>query len=265
MHCRSLEHDFSERVDALTGTGLPRIRDAAGGKGHRLAAAVFDVGKLAIMSDLRFREAERVEALELDHGRATAAREIAMFRNAACLELLRDELRPAIAAVREEFGEPDGYTRDETNPAFYAFEREARDALMGIDLNMRRARAAGRTLSRLREMADQEGIPGLCGVLDRHCERLIELREDRPSHNGPVGWVIGGAIAATGFAIIGICSAVSTGRLCRNPLVNFIGGVHIGVGLFVIAISGGQGEDPGSDSDIDIYLVSEDHGDISEL
>jgi hypothetical protein len=243
MGCLSCEDEVIQAMNAAKVEGLPAVLEAAGPKGHRLAAGVFQASQLVVTADLRFREAERVEALGLDPGRATTVRELAKFRNDACLEVLEEEVVPAIAAVREEFG----HEREiDTKRAFDFFEAESREALARTDLNGRRAAMAGRVIDRTRWIADEAGIDGLCTVLERRCARLIELRREREEHNNPVGVAIGAAIAATGFLILGICSALSQGRPCRSVEVDFIARLHIMGGLFIMLAFAG-GEEDGQD------------------
>jgi hypothetical protein len=239
MTCLSREHEFLQRTNAVMASGLPAVREAAGPKAHQLTKSLLEACQLVITSDLYFREAERIEVLGLDPGRARIARRRAKFRNDACLEILEQEVRPAIAEVRKKFGTEQNI---KCKRAFDFFELECREALAGIDISQRQTAIAGRLLTRTRAVADEAGIDGLCAALDRRCKRLIKLRKERDEHNNPVLAIIGVVIVATGFLLFGICSALSPGRVCRNGTIQFLSGVLILFGLSVLLVAGGSGE-----------------------
>lgn len=242
----SSERKLFESLNSAQAFGLPIIRNATGTVGHRLAAGVFGAGQLAVTSDLAFRQVERARALRMDPNGASAASDIAKFRNDACLELLTAEVNPAIGAVRERFGSEQtlGAAR-----AFDFFEASSREALADLDLNLKRATIANRILSGTRATADADGISGLCDVLDLNCSRLIELRRRRQEHNGPIGAAIGAAVAATGFIILGICSALSGGRRCSDPVIVGIADIHIAIGVGILLLSlGGDESDEDDES-----------------
>lgn len=241
MTCLSKEHEFLQSTNTAMAAGLPAVLEAAGPKAHRLAKSFLEASQLVITSDLYFREAERIEVLGLDRGRAQISRQQAKFRNDACLEILEHKIFPAISEIREEFGETK--QRNDCKRAFDFLQMEALVGLAGIDLTRREASIAGRLVTRTRTVADEGGIDGLCTVLEHRCRRLIELRQEREEHNNPVALVVGGAIAATGFLILGICSALSGGQPCSNPVVSAIAISHIMLGVALIVMTSGSGED----------------------
>jgi hypothetical protein len=219
---------------------LPTILEAAGPSGHRLTSGVFDATQHAVAADLHFREAERVEALGLDPSRAATPRTRARFRNQACLDSIDSEVMPAIDNVRREFGDQ---REIDATQAFDFFEVESRELLAQMDLNRSRATTAGRVLAETRATANEAGIAGLCDLIEGHMSRLADLRREREEHNGPIAVAIGGALAATGFLIYGICSALSGGRPCTNSTVTNIAEAFWTAGGILILIGLGSGRD----------------------
>lgn len=244
MECLTREQEFLQRTNGVMASGLPTILEAAGPKAHRLTKSLLEACQLVITSDLHFREAERIEALGLDPARARTARQQAKFRNDACLEILEDQVRPAIAKVRKKFG---AKKRTKCKRAFDFFELECREALVRVDMSQRQAAIAGRLLTRTRTVADEVGIDGLCMALDRRCKQLIQLRKEREEHNNPVVAAIGVGIIGLGLLIFGICSALSAGRTCRNGTVQFVSTVLILFGLAVLLMALGSDDTRGGD------------------
>jgi hypothetical protein len=243
----SAEREFIREMYSLKAGGLPTVLEATGPTGHRLASAALRACELVVVTDLRYRRAERIEALGLEPSRATVVRGLAEFHASACLEVLSSELLPAIAAVREEYGST---AFGESRQGFDFFEAESREALCELDdLTRRRAIAASRVLTEARAAADRAGPGGLCDLLEKHCASLTEIMEERAEHNNPVVAAVGGIVAGIGFLALGLCSAFNQGRGCNDPAAQAMGGFFVAWGLGVILASGGS--DTSEDDDFE--------------
>ena len=93
---------------------------------------------------------------------------------------------------------------------------------------------AERLLGETVAATEEGGIRGLCDQLDGRVAKFIELRRERPEHNNPIAFVVGGIIAGIGATILAICWAVSQPQGCTNGDVQFWSGALISTGLFII-------------------------------
>ncbi len=80
MYLRT-EYEFVQNCNAGKPGVLAFVLEIADPKAHRLTSKLLDAVALTVTSDMRFREAERIEALGLDSSRAIAAREGAKRHN----------------------------------------------------------------------------------------------------------------------------------------------------------------------------------------
>lgn len=262
MNHPATEQEFVQSFNATTSGLLPRVLEVAGPKGHRLTASLFDAVSLTGIADMRFREAERIEALGLDRSRASVVRQGAMRYNAAGLEVLIQDVLPAIKEVQKEFG------RAAIDPqAFKVFEMEAREQIARTDMSGRRAAIARRLLHDTITAGTDAGIGGLCDRLQHDCNRLIELCRKREKHNGLLGQAAGALMAGVGFLMIGICAALSAGQVCRNPTVLLWGGIFIAAGVLIFLVFSNAGppvsDDSGEGGGVDVDV--DEGGSIPEL
>jgi hypothetical protein len=245
MDCPPTEHGFIASFDATTSGRLPRVHELAGPRGQQLATSLFDALPLVVIADMRFREAERLEGLGLDRSRAAAAREGARRYNTASLEVLTQQVLPAIEEIRTEFGEATIDPRP-----LRVFDMEAREQLAKSDLNGRRAAIARRLLSDAVTAGTDSGIGGLCDRLQHDGGQLIELCREREEHNNPIGLVVGGLVALAGIVIIGICNIQALPNSCSDPQALLWGGMFIAVGGLIIAVTSGASSETPEDGPI---------------
>jgi hypothetical protein len=88
-----------EPLRSASATALARVQEEVEPAAHRLADRFFQAIDFQLMADFRYREAERVETLGLENGRAQAARRAADRYNAACLDVLTEDIPSAIEGV----------------------------------------------------------------------------------------------------------------------------------------------------------------------
>jgi hypothetical protein len=226
----SAEQRHMERIYSARTAVLPAAEELAGATTRRLTDSLFQAAERATVADFRYRKAERESALGLDMEAAQWTRRTADRHNAACLELLTNVVPSAIDEVRHEFGD----MRIDAKQALTAFAEEARYQVAETDFTHEEAVMAERLLSETIAAGEEGGIGGLCDQLDRRVADFVELRRERPEHNNPVAFVVGGIIAGIGATILAICWAVSQPGGCTNSDVTFVSGVLISFGLFII-------------------------------
>jgi len=222
-----------ERIHSTKAAVLPAAEEVAGVAARRMTDQLLQSVERSVVADFRYREAERVVALGLDEGRAQSSRHAADRHNAACLDLLTDQVPTAIEDVRREFGDLEIDARQ----ALSMFAEEVRYQVSEADFTGEQAAKAERVLDETIATAEASGIRGLCDRLDEHVDDFIELRRERPHHNNPVAFVVGGILAGIGAIMLGICWAVSGPGGCTNGDVLFWSGAFISSGLFIILAS----------------------------
>jgi hypothetical protein len=196
-------------------TALARIQEAAGPTAHRLADRFYQAIDFQLMADFRYREAERVEALGLENERAQAARRVADRYNAACLELLTEEIPTAIQDVKQQFGD----RRIDFRGSLAILESEGREQLADMDLRGDHAALAAKTMRDTVAVANNSGINGLCEGLENQARQFIELRRRRPEHNDPVSIIAGAILCGIAATMLGICWAANPTVGCRDATV----------------------------------------------
>jgi hypothetical protein len=225
----SSEQHQVERIRAARMAATAPVLDAAGPAAHRLTDGLLRAAESSATADLRYRRAERLEALGLDRTRTQAVRRSADRHNQVAIELL-EQAAPTIEEIRREFGD----RRIDATTALGVFAEEAREQIADADLSGEEAALGERLLAETLETANESGIAGVCDRLERDVSRLTELRRERPEHNNPIAFVVGGIAAGLGAVILGICWAVSGPGGCTNPTVLQISGGLIAFGLLII-------------------------------
>jgi hypothetical protein len=218
-----------ERLRNASATALARVQEDVGPTAHRLADRFFQAVDLQLTSDFRYREAERVEALQLESPRAQAARRTADRYNDACLEVLTEEMPSAIQQVRDQFGGRSLDIRD----SLAIMEQEGREQLADMDLKGEDAAEAGRILSETVAFANENGIDGLCDRLADQASQFATLRRRRPEHNSLAVTITGAMFCGVAATILAICWASTPGG-CRNPTVLGIVTVLFAIGAFIL-------------------------------
>jgi hypothetical protein len=147
-----------------------------------------DVIEIVGVSEVAFREAERCEEFEAQPERGAAALARARSYSEYALRALREDLPPAIEAVREELL---GLGEVNTQATFEAAEAFTRDRVIDLDLSVYDAREA-RGIINAKFEAGRQGPAALCDSLLRDVGSFVELRERREGQNDPLS----GAVAA---------------------------------------------------------------------
>jgi hypothetical protein len=210
---RWVDQQRMEPIRSANARLLARVQEDVGPAAHQLTDQFFRVIDFQLMADYRYREAESVEALGLESERAQTARRAADRYNNACLEVLADDITPAIEAVRQEFGDQTLDLRERLE----MFEQEGREQIADLDLTGEQAAIAGRTLSKTVAVANGSGINGLCDQLQDQAAQFTALRRRRPKHNDPTHVLVGAILCGIGATIIAICMAASGPGPCTNP------------------------------------------------
>jgi hypothetical protein len=215
-------------------TALARVQEDVGPDAHRLLDRFSQVFDFQFMADFRYREAERLEAVGLDDGRAQAARRAGDRYNSACLDMLGSEVPAAIETVRQQLG---GVAVD-FHDSLVMLEQEGLEQVADMDfLKGEHAVEAARTLRETVAVANESGMDGLCNHLQDQASKLAELRRRRPEHNDPVAVVLGAVLCGIAATILGICWASSGPRGCTNTTALTLVGVLFALGAFVLATS----------------------------
>jgi hypothetical protein len=219
-----------QRMEPIRGANarlLSKVQEDVGPAAHQLAERFLLGIEFQLMADYRYREAEGVEALGLEDARARVARRAADRYNGACLDVLADDIAPAVEEVRRQFGGRAVDFRD----LMSMFEQEGREQLADLDLTGAQAAIAGRSLSETIAVANDSGINGLCDRLQDQASQFAEMRRRRPEHNDPTHVIVGAILLGIGATIIAICMAASGPGPCTNP-------VAIGLAIFFFASGG---------------------------
>lgn len=210
MGILSREQRCREAIECGNSVLLPAVEEVAGPIVKGLAGRAVQSFEYALVADLRYREAERAEALGFANDRARAA---ADRQNETCLELLNADVPEAIAQVRQEFR---GRALD-IRRELALFEAEARDQIIDTDFSKRDADTAARIVTQTVATASESGIEGLCDLLQEHTTQLADLRRERPEHNNPINAAIGAFCIVAGVATIAVCALANFPNGCRNP------------------------------------------------
>jgi hypothetical protein len=208
-------------------TALARIQEAAGPAAHQLADRMYQAIDFQLTADLRYREAERAEAIGLNDGRAQAARRVADRYNAACIELLTEEVPSALREVRDQFGDQ----RVDFRESLAVLEAEGLEQLASMDLKGDHAAAAAKTIRETVAVANDSGISGLCERLQNQTLEFAELRRERPLHNDPVTVIVGALMCGIAATMLGVCWALTPTTGCRDATV-------LGI-VFALCVFGG--------------------------
>jgi len=209
---------------------LTRVQEDVGPVAHGVADRFLRAIDLQLMADYRYREAESVEALGLESERAQTARRAADRYNDACLEVLMDDIAPAIEEVRQQFG---GRTID-IRDSMAMFEQEGREQIADLDLTSAQAVVASRTLSETIAIANDSGINGLCDQLQGQASQFAALRRRRPEHNDPTHIITGAILLGIGATIIAICMAASGPGLCTNATALLLAAFFFAAGGLIL-------------------------------
>lgn len=203
--------DFVERL-----TSSPQI--------GALASAVVDVGGLVLVSDRRFRAAERRRALRIDEGRAEIDFRIAEKYNRMAIDELTSTvpnlLREVQATLEPGKGTPKNLELD-------VIEETLREQLADMDIKGSSAEAMDQEMRRCFERARSSGATGVCEVMDEKLEELIDLRRRRATQNDPTTVIFG-----TIFLVAGVIHMIScaTSGTCGTP-----GNIALAMLLFALA------------------------------
>src|SRR5215210_4652486 len=175
---RSIE--WRETYRRIRSDLLVRTREIGSEPLHRCTTLVTDVTEFLVLSDEAFRVSERCQVLDAQPGRGVYALAQARRYNDLALGVLREDLPPAIEAVREELsGLGEGELRE---AAFAAADETVRDALVELDLSVYEAREA-RSIVEAKIGAGRQGPGALCDSGLDDARRLVELRERREDQN----------------------------------------------------------------------------------
>lgn len=185
---------------------------------------------LAVLSDIRYREAERREIFEPDNDHSRQLRRSADLQNEACIELLGEPAQSAVSRLQTAFADTPITPR-----SLDIFHGQVQEALIETDF---KAADVGKFLEQADKtfsIARESGVNGVCSELLKGGDHLVALRKRRAEHNDPVSTVIGGVAIALGSLILGLCAATSGGA-CRDSAALAIGGCLIGFGIIALIV-----------------------------
>lgn len=213
----NLETARTNLMESIRPIGVPELSD--------VADVYTRASTLSVLSDIRFREAERRELFKPRGEHTGQLRRSANLQNEACLELLGEPAHLAVSHLQTRFeGTPIA------GDSLDFFRGQIQEALIENDF---KAADLGKFLEqedKTFSIARESGVDGVCSELLRGGDHLIALRKRRAEHNDPVTTVIGGLIVLAGALTLGICAAVSGGS-CRNDTALFVGWALIGLGV----------------------------------
>lgn len=200
---RSIE--WRETYRRIRSDLLVRTREIGSEPLQRCTTLVTDVTELIVLSDEAFRVSERCQVFDAQPARAVYALAQARRYNDLALGVLREDLPPAIEAMREELlGLGEGEMRE---AAFAAADETVRDALVELDLTVYEAREA-RGIVEAKIEAGRQGPGALCDSGLDEARQLIELRERREDQNDVANALLAGFFALVLIAHVSYVTAV---------------------------------------------------------
>jgi hypothetical protein len=214
MTCTPIDQYRTTRAEAQR-----RLDELAGPPVRRFFSGFADVGELLVLSDLRFQEAERCRALEVQPGRAKDAFSAGKRYNDMVRRELAERAPILIRDLREHLAEMGDV---DATAILKQGEETVRDTLADLPLKGHQAREADRVLRQGFEAA-REGGKALCDFMQEHVDELSHRRAEREKHNEPVSLIIGVvAIVAAAAVMIGCASSGTCGQVGVTVLVIFL-------------------------------------------